>query len=528
MTKKGTESSYGELVRLAYFVLPGKGKRAYRLVLARRIVDGARGGPVRRRTRVLRRAMRPPRRLDLGLGPWLRALPPRLPDPGPIGPLARLEPPVRVAYVLRHLEGLPRYAVHDQLVRMRIRDPWPVIRAADAARVPLPVPMPFDPVLRNPVRPRPLAPVLAAAAATAVLAGALMVTEAGGPAARRPDAAGARPVVPHALRLAAAPPDAWTRGSRTLDAWPARGDLVHDTALIEGAARAWANAGGAGRGAGGGAQLLYAGTAGGERLVLMRRGDRLARYTGSLSVATAGTDASAPIPLGGGRYLLSPWDRKATSLAGAALPAGDGVVGPVSAGTRCGRGPLFRLGDRTIGDLGGPRAAVLTHRAPAARKAGRELGAEGLAAWRRTACALPAQSGPVTEAMAWTFWTGTLPQSGARADWVCARVEYPGGAVTRAALTGAKGTTVTGTCDDRRPVSGMWWEAPSGRWLYVAAAGRGFVPRARGPLRAPRVDDRLLVAGSPTPAKRPDRYVTLTAAVDREVRSADAYPHGAH
>lgn len=82
--------------------------------------------------------MRPSRRFQIGLGPWLRALPTRLPDPALTAALSKLEPHVRVAYVLRYVEGLPRYAVHDQLVELRVREPWPVIRAAEAATVPAP------------------------------------------------------------------------------------------------------------------------------------------------------------------------------------------------------------------------------------------------------------------------------------------------------------------------------------------------------------------------------------------------------
>lgn len=38
------KSAYGDLVRMAYFVLPGRGKRVYRLAVARRIVDGTARG----------------------------------------------------------------------------------------------------------------------------------------------------------------------------------------------------------------------------------------------------------------------------------------------------------------------------------------------------------------------------------------------------------------------------------------------------------------------------------------------------
>ncbi|OLT17050.1 hypothetical protein BJF79_48555 [Actinomadura sp. CNU-125] len=67
--------------------------------------------------------MRPPRRLHIGLGPWLRALPARLPDPALTVALAKLAPAVRVAYVLLRIEGMPRYAVRVQLIELRVRRP---------------------------------------------------------------------------------------------------------------------------------------------------------------------------------------------------------------------------------------------------------------------------------------------------------------------------------------------------------------------------------------------------------------------
>ncbi|MFI0372455.1 hypothetical protein ACH35V_31710 [Actinomadura sp. 1N219] len=491
---------------MAYFVLPGKGKRVYRLAIACRIVDGtARGardrspaGLARRRTRVLRRALRPSRRLRIGLGPWLRALPAQLPDPALTAMLARLDPHVRVAYVLRHMEGLPRYAVRDQLIELRVRDPWPVIRAADA------VPPPsarrsgrFESALR-PVRTRSAAPLVTAALLTAALVAALVMTDDGDAPA------------PRAPRLISAAPDAWTRG-RTLDAWPPRGDLVRDRAFTGRAAAAWEAAPGerAARRPGGAAQLLYAGRVDGAPLAVLRLGGQIARYThGGLDVATAGADPSAPIALGGGRYLLAPWDPGPETLAGERLATFSGVTAPARASTGCGRGPLFHVGERTVGDLGGPRATVLGYHSPDYRPARTErparLGAEGQKFWNRLACQTePSQ--PVSEAMAWNFWSGTVPHGGKHADWVCTRWTPIGGAATaRATLLGEK-DKATGSCDARRPVSGTWWRSPSGRWYYLAAAGRGLVPHAEGVDRS-TTKNRLLVAPGARPAP-----VTLTA-----------------
>ncbi|WUI02339.1 hypothetical protein OHR68_11195 [Spirillospora sp. NBC_00431] len=487
---------------MAYFVLPGRGKRVYRLAIARRIVDGtARGardrspaGFARRRTRVLRRAMRPSRRLRIGLGPWLRALPARLPDPTLTAALAGLDPHVRVAYVLHHLEGMPRYAVRDQLIELRVRDPWPVIRAADAVPPPSVRRAGLFEAGPRPVRTRSMVPLVVAAFVTAALVAALVMTSHDVSPPRGP-------------RLVSAEPDAWTR-TRTLDAWPARGDLVRDRAFTGRAAAGW-EAAPAGRRPGGTARLLYAGYVGGVPLAVLRYGDRLARYTPrGLDVTTAGADPSAPIALGGGRYLLAPWDARPESLGGERLATSSGVTAPVRARTGCGRGPLFHLGNATVGDLGGPRATVLTYRSPdyrpARTRAPARLGPEGQRFWNRLAClSLPAR--PVSEAMAWNFWSGRLPHGGEHADWVCAVLAHTGGGSTaRATLLAAK-DQATGSCDARRPVSGTWWRAPSDRWYYLAAAGPGLVPHAEG-VDHPSTGNRLLVA----PGRR-RAPVTLTA-----------------
>ncbi len=512
MANTATESPYSELVRMAYFVLPGRGRRVNRLAVARRIVDGTArrdrspAALARRRTRVLRRAMRPPRRLHIGLGPWLRALPARLPDPALTGALSRLEPPVRVAYVLRHMERMPRYKVRDQLIELRVRDPLAVIDAADAAEVPpARYPERFEAAPLPPVRNRSLLPLAGAALLTAALIGALALTEGDGFFGGGP-----RPAAAPVPRLVRADSIAWSRGLRTLDAWPARGDLAGDAAFTGRAVAAWAQAPGDRRAPGPTVQLLYAGHVGGAPLAVLRGGDLLARYTpAGLTVVTAGTGASAPVGLGGGRYLLAPWDTRPETLAGAALAVRDGVTDPVPARTRCGRGPAFHLdGTRTVGDLGGPRAPVLTYRPPSAgRPEAARLGRDGLRFWDRLGCGTRRLARPVAEAAAWQFWSGTLPHGGGRAGWACTRLSFADGAVAaEATLLGAREQRATGACDERRPVSGTWWRAPSGRWYYLAAAAPGLRPRARGALRPPETEGRLLVARG-----RAGAPVTLTA-----------------
>ncbi|MFC6935589.1 hypothetical protein ACFQHO_38415 [Actinomadura yumaensis] len=538
-TRSEAETRYRDLVRLAYFVLPGKGKRVHRLAVARRIVDGAtarrpsrdarRGDAAadeaRRRTRVLRTAMRPPRRLGVGLGPWLRALPARLPDPALTAALARLDPPVRVAYVLRRVAGMPRYAVRDQLADLRVPDPWAVIEAAERVEAVPPAgrAATFEPAPLRPVRRRSPLPIVAAGALTATLIGALVATENGGSLLAGPLFGGTRPAEARDLRLTAAEPGAWANGAPSLDTWPARGDLASDRAFTRRAVAAWARLRG-GHGVGGAAQLLYAGHVDGTPFAVLRHGVRIARYTGTngaLDVAAAGGDPTGPIALPGGRYLLSPWDSAPVTPGGRRLAVRDGVTDPVTARTRCGRGPLFQVkgrdGVRTVGDLGGPRAVVLGHHTPAHRfRAGHAAPAKlqraGLALWERLACHVPRTARPVAEATAWNFWSGELPYGAGTADWVCTRMAFAGGGTAgQATLLRAGEQGSTGWCDDRGPVSGTWWQAPSGAWYYFAAAARGLVPHADGPFRTARLTGRLLVATPPAAGARPEAPVSLAA-----------------
>jgi hypothetical protein len=58
-------------------------------------------------------------------------------------------------------------------------------------------------------------------------------------------------------------------------------------------------------------------------------------------------------------------------------------------------------------------------------------------------------------------------------------------------------------------VSGHWWQSPSGRWYFLAAAASGLVPRVRGALGPATTDHRLLVA---RPERGPNVPVAVTAA----------------
>ncbi|GAA2589362.1 hypothetical protein SMC26_16845 [Actinomadura fulvescens] len=549
MARTEAEAHYRDLVRLAYFVLPGNGKRFYRLAIAQRIVDGVLGGgfpgvrartAAKQRTKVLRMAMRPSWRLRIGLGPWLRALPAKLPDPALTKALAGMDPATRVAYVLRHIEGLPRYAVRDQLVALRTRDVWPVIDAADATERPAARPEPFEP---TPVRlgRRPVLPIAAATLTTALI-GTLIATESGGSLLGTPSAEARN------LRLGSAAPGDWKRRPHTLDVWPARGDLVNDKAFTARALNAWSRK----ARLAGHAQLLYAGRVGGVPTAVLRHRDLLARYTGTperLEVTAGGTDASNPIALGGGRYLLAPWDTGAVTPSGRKVTVTDGVTDAVTVRTRCRRGPLFDVsgldGARTVGEFGGMRPVVLTYRSPTSLTATSpakpsaspvkpsaspvkpsaspvkptaspakpvRLKAATVRLWDRLSCLLPQAARPVIEAVAWDFWSGSLPHGGGRAQWVCTRLAYArGGDTAQATLVREKESLTTGWCDGRRPVSGTWWKSPSDRWYYLAAAARDLVPHAQGSLVKPKVTKRLLVGSAPEAKQRPQTPVTLTA-----------------
>ncbi|HEU5024021.1 MAG TPA: hypothetical protein VFV01_03785, partial [Spirillospora sp.] len=149
------------------------------------------------------------------------------------------------------------------------------------------------------------------------------------------------------------------------------------------------------------------------------------------------------------------------------------------------------------------------------------LGPGALRTWNRLGCLEPPRARPVTAAMAWEFWSGTLPHGGAPAGWFCTRTTYADGGqagtstlvadrpAERSADRPADRPRDTGACDGRRPVSGTWWQAPSGGWYYLAAAASGLVPRARGALGPATTEHRLLVA---RPERRPNVPVAVTAA----------------
>ncbi|MBA9004741.1 MULTISPECIES: hypothetical protein [Thermomonospora] len=522
------ERRYRDLVRLAYLVLPGKGKRIHRLAVAQRIVDGefpllggraarpGRFGYARMRTRVLRRAMRPAWWLRVGLGPWLRGLPPRLPDPALTLALAELDPAVRVAYVLREVEKMPRYAVRDQLVELGVPEPAAVLEAVEAVSG---VPdlggrsagvlsdLSVRQAHRRALRRRTRLPIAVATALTVALVGTVFVLET---------SPSSNPAEALQGKLVKAPPRDWAGAPRTLDVWPARGTLVTDDEFTARAHAAWVRK--AGRDAA--PQLLYAGRIGATSTALLRHGDRVARYTepGRTLEEVPSRKGAEVLPLGGGHYLVAPWATKVETPDGKDMTLREGVAGPVAADTTCRRGPVLRLtdpeGSVMLAELGGPAPAAVRHRASAgADPKAVAPDSAGLRLWERLGCALPAPDRPVNEAVAWEFWSGRLPEQARPARWVCTRYTHPGGETsTQATLIEPNGRHHrAGACDGQRPVSGLWWRSPRKSWYYLAAAAPGAVPRVKGPVRVAGLSGRLLVATGPRLTQRPDGQVTVTA-----------------
>ncbi|SEG05546.1 hypothetical protein SAMN04489712_10348 [Thermomonospora echinospora] len=530
------ERRYRDLVRLAYLVLPGNTKRIYRLALAQRIVDGefpliagravrpstGRYGYARMRTRVLRRAMRPSWRLRVGLGPWLRGLPVRLPDPALTMALAELDPAVRVAYVLREVERMPRYAVRDLLVELGVPDVPAVLEAAEAADgMPEACGRAADVVVdvsvrrahERAIRRRSRLPIAVATALTIALVGTVFVLET---------SPSTSPAAARQARLVMLPPRDWGKTPRTLDVWPARGGLVGDRAFTGRALTAWARR--AGRGD---PQLLYAGRVGDTPTAMLRHGARIARYTEPRrtleDVPATGRGPSGLLDLGGGHYLLPPWATGAQAPDGGRIAVDDGATGPLTARTPCHRGPLLWFNDRQgpvmLADLGGPAPAAVHYRSAKGTAAKAVApGSSGRRLWDRLACARPASTRPVADAAAWEFWSGKLPDQARAARWVCTRYTYAdGGTSARATLIEPGGRAhETGACDPRRPVSGLWWRSPRKHWYYVAASAPGAVPHVTGPVEVAGRSGRLLVATGPRLKRRPAGRVTLTA------RHADA------
>nr|WP_232838726.1 hypothetical protein [Streptomyces geranii] len=447
--------------------------------------------------------------------------------------LSELSGPARAAYVLRGLENLPDGEVRTTLEAAGVDRPTEALREADEvpAQYALLGSAEFDPCSLH-ARPtdlmrrrQHLKAALVAAAAVAVC-GALLVSGADGWA---PDGAAApayaqNPAAEAALdpaQLTLVPAAAWKTSARTdFSVWPARGDLVDDSALLRRALAVWARPGEKvqvsatpGTPSGGPAgppQLLYAGTVDAAHVVILYDGLRIARYAepkdGTAGAAldfarvdgATGAEADAVVldrADGNVRYLTAPWVLRAEMRdlrEPAATPIGlgltDGVTGPLA-------GPLAQKGAcqswntlqvtdaggaRLLSDLGELVPAHLTSGRPAAP---REASAPAaLASWAPFACSLAAMHSQGVRAVnAWQYAEQRLPDGSGAADWVCTRAETwrgdgarvlaqfhtPGGQYGAVAAKSESSPA----CGPRDPnvLAGVLWKSGAGEWFMLAA-----------------------------------------------------------
>ncbi|MFD2009512.1 hypothetical protein [Streptomyces narbonensis] len=288
------------------------------------------------------------------------------------------------------------------------------------------------------------------------------------------------------------------------------------------------------------ARLLFAGQVDASAVVLLHDGGRLVRYAEPLTgqggaalelaraddadVTTGAAVAVSRTPLGA-RFLLAPWidesavrDLLRPDVPARPLAVSDGgVTDPVPpAPGDCGRLPALQVRSSTrivenhsflLADLGGLNPAHLTWTPPPgtgapARQPREATSAAGLAAWARSACALPDLRGTGVRAVnRWEFAQQTLPERAGRATWTCTRAEnWDGRARVTVAWEGPD--TRTGPTPVRPPgtqaahtaacsrfgqhvLAGTYWTAPSGARYYLAAGSRALTTvTARGPVSA--------------------------------------------
>ncbi|RAJ44852.1 hypothetical protein K353_01429 [Kitasatospora sp. SolWspMP-SS2h] len=445
---------YRHLVGMAYLTLPADRGRHARVVAAHAVVQRALpvlGGKVADRSgygsgyeavraRVLRGALRRRR--------WPGAVLPRVwgvrlftpPDDGGAEldvRLAELPAPARAGFALRVLDGLDRAETAEALAWAGVEAPAEAARAGDellrslggAGWSELPPGYDACTVHLRPgdlLRRRRRSALVAAAVAVALTAAVL-------PVLGSPHGSTGRSSAPPPAARAVAPErraaDLWRRTAKLdLAVWPARGELVDDTALVDRAVTAWQQAGPSAATEPGSTpappvavpQLLYAGRLDGTAVVLLTDGRSLARYTdgpasdgpapsgparsgptsGAASGPTSGTGgpvlalaaagdsdvtAGAAVVLRrdarGARYLLAPWVASAATRrldrpdeAERPLAFADGVTDPVpgTAAPGC-PGPVLQLRSDPVvaeqhafllADLGGLAPAHLTYTPP--------------------------------------------------------------------------------------------------------------------------------------------------------------------
>ncbi|PJJ01560.1 hypothetical protein BX264_1869 [Streptomyces sp. 2333.5] len=570
---------YPRLVRLAYLVLPPGQSRSRRVLAAHGVVQRALprqrsstrglGLPAQRagtdaaidpgyafvRLRVLRAALsgrRAVRRPPLFPQVWGLRLFPRSGGADELAldqALSALSGPARAAFVLRDLERLSTPEARRVLEAAGVAHAREALDEAERAATPagsrdrslLESPE-FDPCALQArptdlIRRRQHGRAVLAAGAAVLVSGALLGMPGDG---WGPDGAAAPPYARNAAAEAALDPGkltvtsatAWKHAARQdFAAWPARGDRIHDRALLRRALAVWARPGagvqvsatpGTAPGpAAGPAQLLFAGVVDHAVVVLLHDGLRVVRYaeaadgsgqsdgTGAaLDFArvdgAAGDAASALVASrtqGNVRYLTAPWvkstrlvDLVKPDAAGQPVAIGsDGVTSPVPTAQpaeKCTTWPALQAGGRLLTDLGELTPARLTYGRP--RRPGEVTGRPAKAAWARTACQLAALRGQgVRTVNAWEFARQPLPTGAGLAAWLCTRAETWRGAgswtmaqIQTPAPKGAPYATGTVTaraeggtaCGPRNPraLAGVLWKSPAGTW-WLLAAGSGQV-----------------------------------------------------
>ncbi|MFD7730801.1 hypothetical protein ACFV6F_10505 [Kitasatospora phosalacinea] len=530
---------YRRLVCLAYVTLPADRGRHARVVAAHAVVQralpvvggrtaGEDGYPAAR-VRVLRGALRRRRWAAAGFPRvWGVRLftPPDDADAELDARLAELPPPARAGFALQALDGLGRAEAAEVLAWAGVETPAESARAGaellrslggphwsdlppgyDACTVHL---QPGDLLRRR--RLAALASVLALVVAASVLPVLLSPQAGSGSSAAAPPASPAPSTAAAPERRA---DDLWRRTAKLdLAVWPARGDLLDDTALIGRATAAWRQAAAPAAAP----QLLYAGRLDGAAVVLLTDGRSLARYTDApaagpaLVLSPAGDSdvtAGAAVVLHrddrGARYLLAPWIAAAATRrldrpdeAERPLPFPGGVTDPVpgTAAQGC-PGPVLQLRSDPVvaeqhafllADLGGLTPAHLTYTPPPdgstqARPPREAVSAQALRRWAAGACAVPEAGPEVRQLNLWEFADQKLPQNAGELAWACLRADHWDGSGSAAAavlppnggraerLAHADGRACSRYEQDT--VAQYRWRAPNGTpYLLVAASRR--------------------------------------------------------
>ncbi|MFI6488296.1 hypothetical protein [Streptomyces sp. NPDC050564] len=451
--------------------------------------------------------------------------------------LSALSAPARAAYVLRGLEKLSDEDVQKVLTAAGVEDPRAALTEAGGveARDSLLNSPEFDPCSLH-ARPTDLMRrrqhMKAALAATAAVAvcGALLGLPGDG---WGPDGAAApsyaqNPAAEAALnpaQLTRVAATAWESSARTdFSVWPARGNLVEDTALLRRALAVWARPGEAvqvsatpGTPSGappGPPQLLYAGDVDQARVVLLYDGLRIARYAepkdGTSGAAldfarvdgATGAEADAVVldrADSNVRYLTAPWVTKAaerdllkpSSGAMDLTLSADGVTSPLASPAQhtgsCASWNVLQLkddsGTHLMTDLGELTPAHLTAGRPSAPH--EASGAQALRSWSPFACSLASvRSQGVRSVNAWQYAEQPLPDASGSAEWVCTRADTWRGGGTRVlaqfhtpgSAYGAVAAKAENSpaCGARDPhvLAGVLWKSAAGSWYLLAAGSR--------------------------------------------------------